>query len=506
MNLATGIESLDPAFAKALFMMWQCNQLYNRLVDNDASGKIVPSIATGWQVSQDRKTYTFKIRKGIYFHDNEAFINGKGRAVVASDVTYSLNRIISETVNSPGSWIFNGKVDSLQPFLAPNDSTFIIQLQQPFNPLLNILSMQYCSIVPHEVVDKWGKDFRSHPCGTGPFQFDYWDEGNILSLIKNKNYWEVDSTGNSLPYLKAIKTTFIDSKASEFLMFMQNKIDFMNGIDASFKDQLTTKKGVLKKEFEGKIQLLKKPYCNIEYLGILNDSKNSNANELLLQKKVRQALNMGFDKSKLVMYLRNSVGKPANVGMIPYGLVGFDSVQQNFSTYQPERAKQILKTIQQDKPITLLVPDMYEDRCTFIASQLADLGLKIKVEVIQQSLLREQISQNKVALFWATWIGDYLDAESYMAMFYSKNGSPPNYTRFSNQQFDQLYEQALVCKDDASKLLLYKQMDAIIREEVPAIPLFYDEVNHFLQPTIKGWQTNALNLVSLKSVKKATLD
>jgi oligopeptide transport system substrate-binding protein len=501
-NQATGIESLDPAFAKSLWMMWHAKQLFNRLVENDENLKIQPSLAKSWDVSADRKLYTFHLRTDVFFADNDAFSNGKGRRMIAADVVYSFNRIINEKTNSPGAWIFNDKVDSLQPFVAINDSTFQIKLVAPFNPMLNILSMMYASIVPYEVVEKWGKDFRNHPCGSGPFALEYWDEGNVVVHKKNKNYWEKDSAGKSLPYLDAIKCTFIDSKASEFLLFMQGKLDFMNGIDASFKDQLLSKKGELKPAYQSVMKLNKKPYLNVEYLGILTDANKPDAHQLLQNVNVRNAINKGFDKQKLVMYLRNNVGVAAQNGMIPNGLSGFDSEQQKKVLFDIEDAKKLLQGINTKEELKLYVPDMYEDRCSFIASQLLELGINIKIEIIQQGMLREKISQSTAGLFWATWIADYADAESYLSMFYSKNTAPPNYTRFKNDAFDKLYESSLQEQNEEIKIAQFKSMDKIIREQAPAIPLFYDEVLHFLKPNVQGWESNGLNMISLKKVWK----
>ncbi len=501
-NQATGIESLDPAFAKSLWMMWHANQLFNRLVENDADLKIKPSLAKSWEISEDRLHYTFHLRTDVFFQENDAFANGIGRKMTAQDVVYSFDRIIDEATNSPGAWIFNDKVDSIKPFEALDDSTFQINLLAPYNPMLNVLSMMYASIIPQEVVKKWGKDFRSHPCGTGPFMLEYWDEGNVVVHKKNNHYWEKDSAGNMLPYLHAIKCTFIDSKASEFLMFMQGKLDFMNGLDASFKDQLLTKKGNLKDAYIGKMKLNKKAYLNIEYLGILLDNSKPNAYSLLQNVSVRNAINKGFDKQKLVAYLRNNVGVPAQNGMIPNGLLGFDTNQQKISLYDVAAAKQLLKGIDTKEQLKLYVPDMYEDRCSFIASQLLELGIHVKIEIIQQGMLREKISQSTAGLFWATWIADYADAESYLSMFYSKNTAPPNYTRFKNEAFDKLYEASLKEQNEAEKEKQYKAMDKIIREQAPAIPLFYDEVLHFLKPNVQGWESNGLNLISLKKVSK----
>ncbi len=243
-NQVAGIESLDPAFAKNLNIMWHTQNLYNRLIEFDKNKKPIGSLAKNWEISPDRKTYIFNLRTDVFFHDNEAFAQGKGRKMTAHDVVFSYSRLVDDKVASPGSWVFNGHIDEQFPFSAINDSTFVLKLNAPFNPILGILSMQYCSIVPKEVVEKWGKDFRSHPCGTGPFQFQHWEESVVVTYLKNKNYWEKDSLGKRLPYLDGIKISFIDSKASEFLMFMQGNIDFMNGIDVSFKDQVLEKKAI----------------------------------------------------------------------------------------------------------------------------------------------------------------------------------------------------------------------------------------------------------------------
>ena len=205
MNQVQNVETLDPAFAKNQYIMWHVNQCYNRLIEFDEHMNPQPSLAKSWHISEDRKTYTFILRNDVYFHDNPVFENGKGRRMNAADVVYSFARILDEKTASSGAWIFNDRVDSIHPFVAVNDTTFELHLLRPFNPMLGILSMMYCSIVPHEVVEKWGKDFRSHPCGTGPFVFQDWEEAVAVTYRKNEHYWERDSAGNRLPYIDGIK-------------------------------------------------------------------------------------------------------------------------------------------------------------------------------------------------------------------------------------------------------------------------------------------------------------
>ncbi|MGZ3951675.1 MAG: ABC transporter substrate-binding protein, partial [Flavisolibacter sp.] len=282
---------MDPAFAKNQSIMWAVHQLYNTLVEGDSQLNIVPSLATRWEISDDKRTYIFHLRNDVVFHDDACFPNGKGRRMTAGDVEYSFKRIVDKNTASPGAWIFNGKVDSVDGFRAIDDTTFQLKLVRPYQPILGILSMQYCSVVPHEAVEKYGSDFRSHAVGTGPFEFVAWEEGQALVMRRNPGYFERDETGKRLPYLDGIKVSFYDSKATEFLLFRQKKLDFINDIDASFKDEVLTKKGTLRKEWQGKIQLQTHPYLNIEYFGILADTTNALLkNSPLSSKKIRQAI------------------------------------------------------------------------------------------------------------------------------------------------------------------------------------------------------------------------
>jgi oligopeptide transport system substrate-binding protein len=506
-NESAGIATLDPAFAKNQSIMWAVHQLYNTLIETDDDLNMVPSLAKSWDVTPDRLVYIFHLHTDVYFHDNPAFPNGKGRRMTAHDVEYSFSRIIDKNTASSGAWIFNEKVDPVNGFKAVDDSTFRLQLIKPFNPVLGLLSMMYCSVVPKEVVEKYGKDFRSHPCGTGPFLLRAWEEGQAMILAKNNNYFEKDSTGTRLPYLDAIKITFYDSKATEFLLFQQGQIDFQNEIDPSFKDEILTKKGELKKEWKDKIVMVKHPSLNTEYLGVLQDTSNILVkNSPLRFLKVRQAINYGFDKRKMMLYLRNSIGIPAESGFIPAGLPSFDTSVVKGYRYDPQKARQLLaeagyKNGQGIPVIKLLTVAVYADLGSFIAKELEDIGLKIQVEVIQKGLLLEQTAKSEALFFRGSWIADYPDAENYLSVFYSRNPAPPDYTRYNNPRFDALYESSLVEKNDSIKYTLYRQMDQRVINDAPVVPLWYDELIHLVNPRVNNMHANGLNLLELRRVK-----
>ena len=506
-NESTGIATLDPAFAKNQAIMWPVHQIYNTLVEIDSGLNIVPAVARRWDLSADRKTYTFHLRNDVFFHDNEAFKNGKGRKVTAMDVVYSLQRIMDKNTASSGAWIFNDRIDTVSGFSAPDDSTFQLKLLRPFHPILGILSMQYCSIIPREVVDLYGKDFRRHPCGSGPFVFHAWEEGETLVLHKNEHYWERDSAGRRLPYLDAIKVSFFDNKATEFLQFRQGTLSFMNDIDPSFKDEILTKKGTLRSQWEGKIRLQKHAYLNTEYLGILVDKNNPLVKSSPLHSKaIRQAMNYAINRNQLMMYMRNSIGIPAEAGFVPGGLPSQNTLHIKGYPYNPAKAKALLaeagyRNEKETIPIKLLTIPIYADIGSFVAKQLEEVGIKVQVEVIQKSLLLEQTAKSQALLFRGSWIADYPDAENYMAVFYSKNPAPPNYTRYNNPVFDALYEKAISEPNDSLRYRLYRQMDQMVINDAPVIPIWYDVAIHLVQPNISGFGPNALNLLELRRAK-----
>jgi ABC-type transport system substrate-binding protein len=145
-NESAGIATLDPAFAKDQSIIWGCRQLYNGLIQLDTNLQVQPCIAKRWDISNDGLRYTFTLRNDVRFHN--------GRTVTAHDFAYSFHRIVDPSVASPGAWIFG----DVEDFLAIDDTTFAIRLKEPFAPFLSMLGMVYCSVVPREVVEQYGKD------------------------------------------------------------------------------------------------------------------------------------------------------------------------------------------------------------------------------------------------------------------------------------------------------------------------------------------------------------
>ena len=496
-NEYRNITSLDPAFARNPQNIWPINQLFNGLVQLDKNLSVQPEIASRWTVSSDGLLYTFFLKKDVYFHTSPLFGEKQTRTVVASDFVYSFDRLKDPKVASPGGWV----LQQVKSYRAIDPHTFSIQLKKPFPAFLGLLSMRYCAVVPHEVVSHFGSRFRSNPIGTGPFYFKRWDENVKLVLRKNNNYFEHDKNGQKLPYLEAVAIQFIPDIQSEFMLFLQGKLDFINSLDASYKDELLTPTGALQSKYKERINMLKGPYLNTEYIGFYLDADNP----AIQSEEIREAMNLGFDRKLMIAYLRNNIGYPANQGFIPKGLKGTSSKPY---PYDVERARVLVKKYRVEsgvKPTLTIATDAnYLDLCEYLQRELQKIGIDLKIEVMPTASLRQAKSSGKLELFRASWIADYPDAENYLSLFYSKNLSPngPNYTHYENSKFDLLYEKALGTLAEDQRQKRYRQMDSLVNSEHPIIPLYYDQVIRFVQKNVEGMEINPINLLVLKTISK----
>ncbi|WP_100612642.1 ABC transporter substrate-binding protein [Confluentibacter lentus] len=498
-NEHKNIGSLDPAFSKDISDIWATNQLFNGLVQMDGNLNIQPSIAKSWTISEDALTYTFSLRDDVFFHKHERFGKDSTRTVKASDFEYSLNRLIDKKVASPGGWVL-GKVER---FKAVNDTLFQIQLKQPFPAFLGLLTMKYCSVVPKEIVEFYGSDFRSHPIGTGPFKFKRWEENLKLVFRRNPNYFEKDSLGHNLPYLEAVAITFLPDKQSEFLQFTQGNIDFMIALDASYKDEILTATGELRNEYSNDVDMVRGPYLNTEYLAFYLDSEIPEIQSEL----IRKAINYGFDRKKMMVYLRNGIGIPAEGGFIPKGLPSY-SETLGFN-YKPDIAKQLVEQFKkesgiQNPEISITTTGNYLSFSEYIQRELQKIGLTVNIDVIPGAALKDAKANGKLDIFRASWVADYPDAENYLSLYYSKNFAPdgPNYTHFKSDLFDTWYQEAFTETNDEKRNLLYTKMDSLIMKQAPVVPLFYDEIIRFNRKNVKGLEVNPVYILELKRVKK----
>jgi peptide/nickel transport system substrate-binding protein len=154
--------------------------------------------------------------------------------------------------------------------------------------------------------------------------------------------------------------------------------------------------------------------------------------------------------------------------------------------------------------IILSTTSDYLDICKYIQYKAGEVGIEISIDISPPAALKEMKAQGKVPFFRASWIADYPDAENYLSLFYGKNFSPqgPNYTHFYKKEFDDIFEKAMGSTNDSLRFNYYHMMEKIIMEEAPIVVLYYDQVLRFVQNNVEGMNSDAMNLLTLKKVKK----
>lgn len=512
-NEMAGITSLDPGRSSSFENIWAVNQLFNGLVQMDDELNVIPCIAYKFAISQDGLTYTFNLRNDVFFHDNACFENGKGRKVVAQDFVYSFDRLFDGGVSSATSLLTNidrSEKSAYKGFEAANDSTLKIHLKEPLNNFLSVLTMKYFSVIPYEAVDYYKTEFRRNPVGTGPFAFKMWEEGTKLILLRNSNYFEVDEKGKQLPYLDAVSISFVKDRETAFMELLNGKFDMLSGADAFNTNEVLDKEGNLREAYGKKFYLQKQTFLKTDYIGILVDENiPAVKNSPLRLKAIRQAINYGFDRDKLIKYIRSNVGEAAHSGFIPKGMKSYDPEKVKGYTYDPDKVRQLLAEAGFPNgkglpEITLHITDNYKEQVEYIQSQLAVHGIKLQISIEKPSVLSQAVNRCEYLLFKKSWVGDYADEENFMCPFYSKNFCPQgsNYFHYKNEKFDQAYEKAGREMNYEVKKALYQDMDRMLIEDAPVIPLYYDQIVRLVHHKVKGLGTNPMNLLNLKTVTK----
>jgi peptide/nickel transport system substrate-binding protein len=396
-------------------------------------------------------------------------------------------------------------VNGISGIACPDDSTLVITLTKPFAPFLSILTMSYASVYPREAVEHYKENFGYHPVGTGPFRFVKWDFDRELVFERNTDYWNKNPDGSSPVHLDGFKVSFIRSFETAFLDFLEGKLDYYDP-SPEILDQILDENGklLLKYDFE----MLRQPWLNTVYLAVQLDKnmpggKNS---PLADNKKLRQALSYAIDREKLVKYVLRYRGKPAENGPVPIGMPGFSDKVHGYK-YDREKALKFLEESGfpngKGLNLTLTISNIETSKLTgeAIQGQLKEIGIDVKLDFIQGSTLRSAQVGGELAFWRADWGADYFDPENFMALFYSKNKTPagPNYTHYENPKADSLYELGLKLTDFGTRKKIYNDMERLVMEDAPWIPLYYNEILYLKNRKLKGLYVDGLNNMVLKN-------
>ena len=503
-------------------------QIYEGLVgfvQKDLS--IEPVLAESWEISEDGKTYTFNIRKGVKFHDDDCFPNGKGREVTAHDFKYCFDRVcyynpsdnqgykFAIDVIKGGQEYFDatkaGNVDpnGVSGVTVVDDYTLQIELIKPFSAFLSRLALPWSNVYPKEAVDKYGSEMRTHTVGTGPFTIKALKEDQVIFLEKNKNYWGKDEFGNQLPYLDLVKISFINDNKKQLEQFEKGELDMVYRIPLEAKDNIVDIDDNLLGKYQ-QYQLQARPVLALQYYGFLN------LDPVFKSKEVRQAFCYAIDRQKICDFTLKGTGFPANYGMVPPGTGNYDATKVNGYTFNPERAQDLMaqagyKNGEGFPSLTLQINSggKRNESVAEAVEKMLEENLNIDIEIARMPFAQhtEAVSTAKFQFWRLGWVADYPDPENFLFLFDGKWFEPDlsvktyiNSFRYKSEEFDNYYYQALATTDEDERNTLYAKADQVAVDDAVCMPIFYDKDYRLVQPDVKNFYQNAMEYRNAKDV------
>lgn len=529
MNEVEDFSSLYPVSVNDATSHRIASQVFEGLVKlSQYDLTVLPSLAERWERSPDATEWTFFIRKGVKFHDNACFSGSKSREVTAQDIVYCFEKLCSSSPeNQQFSNTFKDRVVGANEYFqstvdnAPlaggisgikvlDENTIQIKLLYPFAGFLNILSMPGCWVYPKEALEKYGVEMRVNCVGTGPYQVKTVKEGDAVVLERNSNYWDVDQYGNQLPYLDALKFTFVKEKKSELLEFKRGNLDMVFEIPV---EMITDILGELDhaKEANAPFHLQVIPAMRIFYLSFQIQS------DIFDKKDVRLAFNYAIDRDKIVTYTLQGEGVPGIYGIVPPSFKEYDVKKIKGYSFDPDRAKKHLADAgfadgKGFPKLTLQINNAGNGRNIQIAEVIQkmlkeNLNIDIEMNVLPLAEHIERFESGK-ALFWKTgWTADYPDPETFLTLLYSKHipknikdKSYINASRFKSEKFDSLFTLAMKEVDPKKRMDLYLQADQVQIDDAAIMPVFYEENYRLIQTYVKSFPANAMEYRDLSRV------
>ncbi len=503
------------------------NQIYQGLLRFDQETlEIEEGLAEKWSVSDDGKEYTFQIRKGVFFHDNACFPDGKGREVTAEDVKYCFTKLCESNGNNKQFAMFQDRVVGANEYYAASannaaegmsveglevlsDYEFKIRLLQPFSAFEKVLAHNACWIFPKEALEMYGDNMRVNCVGTGPFRVREIEEGKKVLLEKNPNYWEKDEFGNELPYLDLVKVSFVKEKKTELIQFNKGALDMVFQLPV---EEMGTVMGTVEEAQGGKglqyqYQVID-AFAN-QFYGLLHTSP------VFSNVHVRRAFNMAINREKLVDYTLQGEGEPAIYGFLP-PMETYDASKVKGFEFNVQKAKEELALAGYPNGNGFPEVTLYFNEGGATHTITADavrkmlqenLGVNIKVETMQLSTLIEQFSTGRCEMFRIGWVADYPDPENLLRLFYGKPvpdephaNSFPNAQRYKNPKFDSIFEAAMAEMDPVRREELYIQCDQILVDDAAFLSLYYSEYIRLLGLNVRNLPQNAMEYRDLTRV------
>ena len=452
------------------------NRVGRRIVETlvtfpEESTQIVPGLAESWTISKDGLQYTFKLRRGITFHD--------GTPLNAEAVKFSIERQINPSHPAyklgkyPFANFFFGNVKAVEVLSEERVAFLLNEARASF---IAVLAQGAASIVSPTAVMKWGPDYPTHPVGTGPFRFASWDRGQRVVLEKNPTYWKYPVKVERVIYRPIVED---QARLTELLT---GTLDVIVGVPADFVSQL---------EQNAKITLLKQVGAHVWYFGMNNQKKPFD------DKRVRQALNYAVNKDAIVKDVLKGTGAASRGPVLP-GTWGADPALKPYP-YDPERAKKLLAEAGYPSGFstTLWVPESGSGMqapvamSTVMQSNLKAVGVNVSLQTMEWGAYLAKLRTKEQELFALSWMAGTEDPDMVMyPLLHSSQWTPvgPNRALYKNARFDTLLQQARLTTDQAKRAQLYREAQRVLVDDAPWVFVDHEIQIAALSKRVQGFK------------------
>jgi oligopeptide transport system substrate-binding protein len=502
-------------------------QLYDGLIRlNPKTLSITPDIAYKWEIDTAGTLYTFHLSKGVFFHDDQCFADGKGRKVTAEDFKYSMEALCTASPDNVGySITFKGNVEGADDYYEMskkgkpstdlkgvkviNDSTLQIKLVKR-NPLfLNMLAAPSGFVIAKEAMEKYGKTIH---IGTGPYVYDASSDSSRLVLTRNPNYFRYDSLGNQLPYIDSVIVTFVPNKIDEFKMFQTGKLDYIKGVPSSQVDKMVEEQISDFQHKPPKYVLARVPEMSTQYYAF--NATKAPFNDV----RVRKAFNYAIDRTNKIVneVLEGEAFAPGIHGITPPSFTGYPQDSIKGDTLNVELARQLLteagfKDGKGFPSVTLELNSgggLNTSVAVEIQKELANnLGVNINFNTVSFGKKLQDEHSGKFDMIRTGWIADYPNPSDFLMLFYGGNipdstyqSSYYNVTRYKNAEFDRLFDLGRTTSDKRQANRYYAMAEQLMINDAPIMVLWYDQNYSLTRWSVKDLFPNPMNYLDISCV------
>jgi oligopeptide transport system substrate-binding protein len=479
----TGPMTLDPAISSEMTSHPYVMQIFSGLVRLGDNSKPVPDIAESWQRSDDGKTYTFYLCKGVKFHD--------GKEVTAQDFKYSWERACHPETNSQtaatylgdiigAKEVLEGKATEISGVEVIDDYTLKVSIDAPKAYFLAKLTYPTAFVVDQANVES-GKDWWHKPNGTGPFKLKEWKSDELV-LESNELYYGHPATVK--------RVAFHLLAGIPMAMYEMDEIDVAQ-VDENYVDTATDKNGPFYKE------LAIFPELSLFYIGF--NTQKPPFDDV----NIRQAFCHAVNKERIIKLTLKGMMTKAD-GILPPNLPGYNGNLEGLS-YDVAKAKSLIASSKYGSaanlpPVTLITSGWGGNIPEYLGAIIQDwqqnLGVEVTVRQLEPEIFNYHLKEEADEMFVTGWIADYPDPQNFLDILFH-TGAEYNTGNYSNLQVDTLLDQAGIEKDETARFNLYQQAEQILVDKAACLPLGFGRTYLLIKPYVKNYKLDVQGIPTL---------